>query len=174
MGGVVKCKCSEVTEGHEDAYLTLIDANEKVRENIYKNDEVKKYASQQTNIPAARISIDVIKQILLSQGSANPILLTLLANEKTSTQTDSEYLKQVLLSSIGVDSSLAHILLNNGLDGTDPDKVGLINYLAASGGISPDILPFVLNVNNGKEYYLQSLIGAGAVSPIVGLILLGT
>jgi len=30
-----------------------------------------------------------------------------------------------------------------------------------------------LKVDKGKEYYLQSLIGSGAVSPVVGLILLG-
>ena len=65
-----------------------------------------------------------------------------------------------LLTVLGVDASLAHILLNNGLSGTDKDKVAMINYLAASGGISPDILPLVLKVDNGKDYYLQSLIGS--------------
>jgi len=172
--GVVKCQCSQVTEGHEDAYLTLIESCEKVRENIYKNNAIKKYASEKTNIPVARISSDAVRQLIMSQfGNSNPLLLTLLSQDKDSTQTTSEYLKQVMLSAIGVDASLAHILLNNGLSGSDPDKVAMINYLAATGGISPDILPFALKVDNGKDFYLQSLIGSGAVSPVVGLILLG-
>jgi len=171
---VVKCQCSQVTEGHEDAYLTLMESSEKVRENIYKRDQLKKYASQQTDIPMTKIGSDDVRQLILSQfGNSNPLLLALLSKDKDSTQTNSEYLKQVMLSSIGVDASLAHILLNNGLSGTDKDKVAMINYLAASGGISPDILPLVLKVDNGKDYYLQSLIGSGAVSPVVGLILLG-
>lgn len=169
-----KCQCSQVTEGHNETYLALIDSNEKVRDYIYKNEEVKNYTSEKTKIPVARISSDDIKNLLLNQmGGANPMILALLSKDKDSTQTTSEYIKQVMLSAIGVDASLAHILLNNGLDSSDANKVGMINYLAATGGISPEILPLLLKVDNGKEYYLQSLIGSGAVSPVVGLILLG-
>lgn len=69
----------------------------------YFTDAVKKYASEKTNIPVARISSDAVRQLIMSQfGNSNPILLALLAQDRDSTQTTSEYLKQVMLSSIGM------------------------------------------------------------------------
>lgn len=49
-----------------------------------------------------KIGSDDVRQLILSQfGNSNPLLLALLSKDKDSTQTNSEYLKQVMLSSIG-------------------------------------------------------------------------
>lgn len=111
--------------------------------------------------PTVRIGSSQLKDFLIRSMGANmdPMLLSFLTrNEGVS---GSDFIKQMILSSLGVDASLAHLILSGGFGGsTDTNKIAMINYLTANGALDPAIVPFMLKVDNGKSFYLNSLISS--------------
>ena len=63
------------------------------------------------------------------------------------------------------------LILNGGF-GDDPNKVAMINYLANRGLVSADAVPFILGVDQGSHFFIQSMIQSGAIDPVIGLLLL--
>lgn len=54
---------------------------------------------------------------------------------------------------------MVHILLNGGFQ-DDQDKFAIINYLTNLGGIDSSIIPLLLGVDNGRDFYFSSLINS--------------
>jgi len=170
-----QCSCNRTTEGHEALYMHVIMSEQDVLDNITNNAAVQEFMQKKMNRPSTRISSEVIMNFMLqSMGSTmDPMMLAYLTRDKTSGISSSEYLKQMILSSLGVDSSLAHLLLNGGLNSADTNKVAMINYMTASGALDPAFVPMMLGVQHGKSFYIESLVESGAVDPLVGLLLIG-
>ena len=63
-----------------------------------------------------------------------------------------------MTSPTGLDASLAHLMLSGGLNGGDKNKIAMVNYMSASGAIDPAMVPMMLNVPNGKSFFMSSMI----------------
>lgn len=48
----------------------------------------------------------------------------------------------------------------------------MINYLTNRGLVAADAAPFILGVEKGSNFFIQSMIHSGAIDPVVGLLLL--
>lgn len=172
---MIQCTCGRVTEGHDATFLHIILSNQDVLENITNRDDTQTFMQEKLKVgPTTRIGNSQMKDFLLRSMGANldPMLLAYLTrNEGVS---GSDFMKQMILSSLGVDASLAHLILSGGFGGTaDTDKIAMINYMTANGALDPAIVPFMLKVENGKSFYLNSLISSGAIDPVMGLFIIG-
>lgn len=72
---------------------------------------------------------------------------------------------------LGLDSTTVQLILNGGF-GNDKNKVAMINYLANRGLVAADAVPFILGVDKGSNFFIQSMIHSGAIDPVIGLLLL--
>lgn len=172
---MIECTCGRVTEGHDSTFLHIILSNKDVLKNITGRNETQAFMQKKLKVgPTVRVGSSQLKDFLLRSMGANldPMLLAFLTrNEGVS---GSDFMKQMILSSLGVDASLAHLILSGGFGGSaDTNKVAMINYLTANGALDPAIVPFMLKVENGKSFYLNSLISSGAIDPVMGLFIIG-
>lgn len=172
---LIQCSCNRTTEGHDALYMHVMMTNPELTESIISEKHVQNTLKRKLKAePEARISSDQLMNFLLrSMGSSmDPMMLAFLTRDKNSGVSSSEFIKQLMLSNMGVDASLAHILLSNGLSG-DENKVAMINYMTATGNLDPTFVPMMLGVKNGKSFYLSSLVQTGALDPLTGLLLIG-
>lgn len=162
-----RCTCNRVTEGHQATLLQYAVTSEEVQASL--TPEQRRAVRQAFGAPVPRQSNTLTDYFLSSAvGSSTPQLLSLLVNRG---ESQSVMLRQLIMSSFGLDSSMVHLLLNGGF-GNDANKVAMINYLASMGAVDPTILPLLLQVNQGQDFYISSLIQAGRINPLMGMILL--
>ncbi|CAK8678866.1 unnamed protein product [Clavelina lepadiformis] len=160
------CQCTSVTKGHEPLLMQYLFTSKNVQDRLTP--------SQRTDLqelmgsPSQRVSSLQDFLFASAAGSTSPQILSLLQNQG---ESQSEILRQLILSSIPLSSSLVQILLNGGFN-DDDNKVSLINYLTNIGSTDTSILPFLLGVENGQNFYLSNLIESGSIDPIIGLVLL--
>jgi len=173
---VIKCTCSKTTEGHEALMMFMIASEEDIAKNLTQNSLTQSYMQDAKKQPQVRFGTDEIIQYLIQGMGSNldPTLLAYLLRDKSTGVSSSEYLKQMMLASLGLDASLTQLFLSGDLTSSDQatKNNAFVNYLSSTGAIDPAIVPLLLKVENGKYFYLTSLIGSGAIDPFVGLILI--
>ena len=144
-------------------------------------DLTQSYMQDAKKQPQVRFGTDEIIQYLIQGMGSNldPTLLAYLLRDKSTGVSSSEYLKQMMLASLGkiqivdddvmiiflflgLDASLTQLFLSGDLTSSDQatKNNAFVNYLSSTGAIDPAIVPLLLKVENGKYFYLTSLIGS--------------
>lgn len=126
--------------------------------------------------PKTRASSDMLKQIMLQQmaaDNADPMMLSIIANSGNGLSS-SEAMKQVMMAQMGLDPTLTHVLLNGGKFHEDEDinRQVMLQYIASSGAIPQMMLPLLANADNAKEFMIFSMLSAGDIDSMTGLIML--
>jgi len=173
---LIQCTCNRTTEGHDAFFLQTIMSDDDLLEKVTEQDSVQEYMQEKLKQgPTTRISKDALLRFMLQSmgGNMDPMMLNFMLRDKNSGVSSSEYMKQMMLSQMGLDASLAHLMLSGGLNGGDKNKIAMVNYMSASGAIDPAMVPMMLNVPNGKSFFMSSMIESGAMDPVVGLMMLG-
>nr|BAA23597.1 CsEpi-1 [Ciona savignyi] len=161
------CRCTRVTEGHQAALLQYAVTSDEVQASLTPEQRAAVRAAFGSPVP--RQSATLTDYIFSSMaGTSSPQMLSLLANQGESRDV---MLRQLIMSSFGLDTSMVHILLNGGF-GNDANKVALINYMTNIGAIDHSILPLLLQVDKGREFFISSLIQSGRINPLMGMIVL--
>lgn len=164
-GTQYKCQCSAVNEGNEDVLLQYLINTPGVEDILTTSAKAK--ARHLMNEPGIR-ALD-LSSALLTQTNINPTLLSLFTNSGSDPQ---DIIKQMVMSGLGLDVTTTQLVLNGGF-GSDNNKVAMINYLANMGLMSVNAIPLLLGVDNGVEFFINSLLSQGAIDPTIGALMLG-
>lgn len=124
--------------------------------------------------PQTRV-LDLTTALLGSLGgTVDPTILSVISNGGSSSSTDLfknvllaqmgklkkiniESIKNVLIQILGLDPATTYLFLNGGFKDSS-DKSAMINYLANMGFFPPDMIPFMLGVDDGFNFYINSLL----------------
>ncbi|XP_077966752.1 uncharacterized protein LOC120341815 [Styela clava] len=160
-----RCQCERVTEGNDGILMQYMVNAPGGQEILTESAKVK--VQQYSREPTTRAGNANLMQMMMLQGNVNPMYLPFLTGGASSSQK----MMQLLAANMGLDPATTQLLLNGGFN-KDGNKVALINYMANKGVVSPDAVPFVLGVDKGSTFFLQSMIQSGAIDPVMGNLLL--
>jgi hypothetical protein len=131
---------------------------------------------EESRAPQIRSASDMLKTIMLqnmASDDASPLMLSIIANSGSGLSS-AETIKQIVLAQMGLDPTLTHVLLNGGTfsDDADTNRQIMLQYIASSGAIPQMLLPLLAGADNAREFMLFSMLSAGDLDPVTGLIML--